>query len=239
MKKQIILIGTLFLALCIHNAMAQDSTNYNLPNKLTDNSFQISDLINKMKDCVKEPNPQKRLDCYDNSAISIGLVGSSTNTNDQLYSWDLQTSTSSLGQSQAVIGMRSTIYRDSAFDISKKQTKYADFVVSCLNGDTSFYLQFPDKIFPNPQMLSLTYSIGDSNLPLSIQFLPSSSETAIGLWTKNDVSSFIGNILFAKNISFNIPYDNGTQQIILNFDIEGLSKALDPIRDACSWSGKN
>lgn len=188
----------------------------------TDNVSQIS--INEVAECTAIENSINRLACYDNLAKSLGLTKTSKTTSGDLGKgeWVTNVTTNPIDDSKTVV---LSLISESGQSTYGMPTSLS---LRCKSNTTEAYIYWNDYLGSEADV---TTRIGEGRAQTRKWSISTDNEATF--FPGSDIT-FIKNLMQVNKFVAQVtPYNESP--VTLVFNIEGLSKAIKPLRETCNW----
>jgi type VI secretion system protein VasI len=177
--------------------------------------------------CVPISDPLKRLACYD--AIFIP----DTNTSADTVPWKLETSVSAISGRTNV---RLTVSSDEVVPVDYGAAVPATLVLHCDENITSAMFSFGGNYMSEVgEYGTISYRLDDTSA-LTVKGKVSADNKLIGLTDGASAIPFVRRLLPGKSLLIQVnPVNKDGTPVTVHFNIDGLDKAIAPLRQSCGW----
>jgi type VI secretion system protein VasI len=176
--------------------------------------------------CVGIDDPDSRLNCFDDAFVE-------TKVEQQLpqSDWSVKVDTSALDDSKTVV---LSLYSKNQFSSQYGQLKRGTLIIRCQENTTSLYTLWGDHFMSDNRSGGRVDYRVDEKKASRVNMTESTDNKALGLWNGGGSIEFIKRLFGAKQL-----YTRATpfseSPVEMTFNITGLERAIEPLREACNW----
>ena len=176
--------------------------------------------------CVAINDPDTRLSCFDDAFVETYVEQPLPQSD-----WSVSVDTSALDDSKTVVLSLSS--KDQFLD-QYGQLKRGSLIIRCMENTTSLYTHWGGHFMSdNRNSGRVDYRV-DTQKASRVNMTESTNNKSLGLWSGGQSIPFIKKLLDAKQLYIRAtPYSESAVE--MSFNITGLQKAIEPLREACSW----
>ena len=179
--------------------------------------------------CVHVANDLDRLACYDSASGRIPKVESVSTES----AWEVQVRTSKITNSKDVILY--TVSPDKV--LCRLRQVEVRLMIRCQEGKTSLYLATNSCHMASSEYHTwghVTHRI-DAEKAATVHMDASTDHAALGLWSGERAIPLIKKLLGKKTLTVRmVPFSESP--VTATFNVSGIEKAIQPLRQACKWS---
>jgi type VI secretion system protein VasI len=182
-----------------------------------------------MAGCAAIQNNINRLSCFDDLArarkVDAPEVVSAGENN-----WSVTTETSKIDDSKNVFLQ---VESENEFEGKYGSNKKASIMIACRQGKTDLFFSFGDHFMADSGGYGdITVRI-DRQKAINVSTIGSTDHGALGLWNGTGIKLIKS--LFGKSKLLVVATPFSENSITVEFDVQGIEKAVSPLRKACKW----
>lgn len=176
--------------------------------------------------CVEIDDPDTRLSCFDDAFVETDVEQPIPQSD-----WSVRVDRSALDDSKTVV---LTLSSKDQFLSQYSQLESGTLIIRCMENTTSLYTIWGGHFMSdNGNSGRVDYRVDDKTAS-RVSMRESSDNKALGLWNGGQSIPFIKRLFDAKQLYIRAtPYSESAVE--MSFNITGLQKAIEPLREACSW----
>ena len=176
--------------------------------------------------CVGIDDPDTRLSCFDDAFVETEVQLPSPKSD-----WSVRVDTSALDDSKTVV---LTLASKDQFLSQYGQFKRGTLIIRCKENTTSLYTIWGGHFMSdNRNGGRVDYRV-DAKKASTVSMKNSTDHQALGLWSGGQSIPFIKKLVGAERLYIRAtPFSQSAVE--MSFNITGLEKAIEPLREACGW----
>lgn len=176
--------------------------------------------------CVGIDDPDTRLSCFDDAFVETEVQQQSPKSD-----WSVRVDTSALDDSKTVV---LTLSSKDQFLSQYGQLKRGTLIIRCMENTTSLYTVWGGHFMSdNRNSGRVDYRV-DAKKASRVSMRESTDNKALGLWSGGQSIPFIKKLLGAEQLYIRAtPFSESAVE--MSFNVTGLERAIEPLRDACGW----
>lgn len=176
--------------------------------------------------CVRIDDPDTRLNCFDDAFVETEVQQPLSQSD-----WSVRVDKSALDDSKTVV---LTLTSKDQFWNQYGQLKRGTLIIRCMENTTSLYTVWGDHFMSdNGNSGRVDYRV-DAKKASRVSMRESTDNKALGLWSGGQSIPFIKKLLGAEQLYIRAtPFSESAVEMA--FNVTGLEKAIEPLREACGW----